>query len=298
MSLFAADSKVFTTIVKDDSKNKGKDHIGHEALQRDLKSIKKWADDWKMEFNVDKCKIMHLGRLNPKHTYTMGGGELTVTTEEKDLGVLVDDKLIFDKHIKEIVKKANRRIGLIKKGFDCLDKVMFMNLYPVLIRPLLEYCVQVWSPYLQRDIDILERAQRRATKIVPALRNLPYEERLRRLNLTTLEEERVRGDMIETFKLFTGKEDINPEKFFTKARVRGDQDLVHNMKLFKPRTNKEGRRNFITQRVIKGWNLLDKDVVEVEKSSTFKRKYDKWVAEERGVSEASPYIYYFKTFRQ
>ena len=77
---------------------------------------------------------------------------LTVTTEEKDLGVLVDDKLDFGKHIKEIVRKANQRIGLIRGGFDCLDKEMFMILFPVLIRPLLEYCVQIWSPHKQRDI--------------------------------------------------------------------------------------------------------------------------------------------------
>ena len=98
-----------------------------------------------MEFNVDKCKIMHLGKTNPKHTYTMGGTSLTVTTAEKDLGVLIDDKLNFRSHIKEIVSKANRVLGLIRIGFDCLDKEMFMNLYPVLVRPHLEYCVQVWS---------------------------------------------------------------------------------------------------------------------------------------------------------
>ena len=297
LSLFADDSKIFTSILKEGTRKTGNDTIGSEALQRDLASTKEWADTWKMEFNVDKCKIMHLGRLNPRHTYIMGGVDLTTTTEEKDLGVLIDDKLEFGKHISEIVKKANRRIGLIKKGFDCLDKEMFMYLYPVLIRPLLEYCVQVWSPHKKRDIDLLERVQRRATKIVPALRNLPYEERLRRLNLTTLEERRVRGDMIETYKLLTGKEDINPDKFFIKARVRGDSDLIHNKKLYKPGFNKDGRKYFLTQRVIEGWNLLGKEVVETEKTSGFKKKYDKWVADKRGVNEASPYIYYFRSFR-
>ena len=122
LSLFADDSKIFTTIAKGDNTNQVNSIPGCEALQRDLDITKKWADKWKMEFNVDKCKIMHLGKLNPRHTYTMEGVELMVTTEEKDLGVLVDEKLDFGKHIKEIVGKANRRIGLIKKGFDCLDK--------------------------------------------------------------------------------------------------------------------------------------------------------------------------------
>ena len=294
LSLFADDSKIFTTLMKDESQNDG--IIGCEALQRDLDNTKRWADKWKMEFNVDKCKIMHLGKLNPRHVYSMDGVELTVTTEEKDLGVLVDDKLDFGKHISEIVKKANRRIGLIKKGFDCLDKEMFMYLYPVLIRPLLEYCVQIWSPHKQGDIDLLERVQRRATKIVPALRNLSYAERLQRLNLTTLEERRIRGDMIETYKILTGKEDINPSKFFTMAQTRGDPNLRHNMRIYKPGPNKEIRKCFMAHRVIDRWNLLDKDVVEVDKTSTFKRRYDKWVAERRGASDASPYLYYFRAF--
>ena len=297
LNLFADDSKIFTTILKDGAEVTN-NNTGWAALQRDLDITKQWADKWKMEFNVDKCKIMHLGRLNPGHTYTMDGVELTVTTEEKDLGVLVDNKLDFGKHIKDIVKKANQRIGLIKRGFDCLDKEMFMNLYPVLIRPLLEYCVQVWSPHKQGDIDLIERVQRRATKIIPALKHLPYEERLRRLKLTTLEERRVRGDMIETYKLLTGKEDIKPDRFFTKAEVRGDPDLTHNMKIFKHRFEKDIRKYFMMNRVIEGWNLLDKEVVEVEKTSAFKKKYDKFVANKRGVNEASPYIYYFKSFRQ
>ena len=146
LSLFADDSKIFSRIVTD--KNRGRGNVGgREILQRDLDRIREWAVKWKMEFNVGKCKIIHLGRKNPKHTYTMGGVELEKSTEERDLGVLIDDRLEFDKHIKGIVNKANRMLGMIKIGFSCLDEEIFMNLYPVLVRPLLEYCVQVWSPY-------------------------------------------------------------------------------------------------------------------------------------------------------
>ena len=116
---------------------------GKEVLQRDLNNIKEWADKWKMEFNVDKCKVMHLGRLNQCHEYTMGGEDLKVTKEEKDLGVLVDNKLEFGNHIRAITNKANRMLGMIKIGFTCMDKEIFMHLYPVLVRPLLEYYVQV-----------------------------------------------------------------------------------------------------------------------------------------------------------
>ena len=167
-----------------------------------------------MEFNVEKCKIMHLGHNNPKNTYTMDGKELSETTKEKDLGILIDCKLDFGCHIKEIVGRANRMIGMIRASFACLNKKMFLNLYMALIRPLLEYCVQVWSPHLQKYIKLIEGVQRRATRLVPELRELPYEERLKKLKLTTLEERRVRGDMIETYKIITRKEKVNPEKFF------------------------------------------------------------------------------------
>ena len=135
----------------------------------------------------------------------MGGSELAETREERYLGVLIDDQLNFDKHIRGIVNKANRMLGMIKIGFACLDKEMFMNLYPVLVRPLIEYCVQVWSPHMQKHIDLLEGVQRRATKLVPELRNMTYEKRLEKLGLTSLEDRRIRGDMIETYKIMTEK---------------------------------------------------------------------------------------------
>ena len=160
ISLFADDSKIFTKITSERNNREANNTIENEVLQKDLNNVKDWAAKWKMEFNVDKCKIMHLRHSNPKHEYYMGGTTLEVTKEEKDLGVLVDDKLGFSKHIKGIVGKANRMLGLIRIGFACLNKMMFMNLYPVLIRPLLEYCVQVWSPSKQGDIDLLEGVQR------------------------------------------------------------------------------------------------------------------------------------------
>ena len=205
-----------------------------------------------MEFNVDKCKIMHLGKTNPKHAYTMGGGDLAITTEEKDLGVTIDDRLEFDIHIKNIVNKANRMLGLIRIGFTCLDREIFMNLYPVLVRPLLEYCVQVWSPYKQKYINILERVQERATRLVPGMKNKSYEERLRILKLTKLVERRFRGDMIETYKIINRKEDIDPDKLFTIRPMRGDPAIHRGSIIFKPRNvnNREPRKNSFIQRVV------------------------------------------------
>lgn len=277
VSLFADDSKLFTKIVSE--YNKGRDnHNGTEALQRDLNTVKEWACRWKLEFNVDKCKIMHLGKTNSKHTYTVGGTNLIVTTEERDLGLLIDDKLNFRSHIKGIVGKSNRVLGLIKIGFDCLDKEMFLNLYTLLVRPHLEYCVQ-------GDIKLVEGVQRRATKIVPELKHLSYEERLETLGLTTLRERRIRGDMIETYNIMTGKVNVNKEKFFQILPKRGDLNLRHDMKNFKKRFGPGVRGHFFSQCVIDNWNGRGKVVVEAKKTSTFKKSHNREDKERKRIKD-------------
>ena len=232
---------------------------------------------------MDKCKVMHLGRLNQCQDYTMGGENLKVTLEEKDLGVLIDNKLDFGNHIRAITNKANRMLGMIKIGFTCMDKEIFMNLYPVLVRPLLEYCVQVWSPHKQKHIDTIEKVQRRATKMVPALRNKPYEERLAALGLTKLVERRYRGDMIETYKIISGKENINREKFFQMATKRGNPDLLRGEIISKQRSKKNLRANTFSQRVVNSWNKLSKKEVQAKKTSGFKTHFDKNEVERRRV---------------
>ena len=100
-------------------------------------------------------------------------------------------------------------LGLIKISFECVDREMFLSLYTSLVRPLLEYCVHAWSPHLKKDINLLENVQRRATKMVRGLRNLEYDERLTILGIPRLEDRRVRGDMILTYRLLNGEESID-----------------------------------------------------------------------------------------
>ena len=290
LSLFADDSKIFARILAENRKRLTRIINGNEILQRDLNTVREWAIKWKMEFNVDKCKIMHLGKKNPKHTYNMGGSELAVTREERDLGVLIDDQLNFDKHIRGIVNKANRMLGMIKIGFACLDKEMFMNLYPVLVRPLIEYCVQVWSPHMQKHIDLLEGVQRRATKLVPELRNMTYEKRMEKLGLTSLEDRRIRGDMIETFKIMTGKIDVSRDLFFKMAPIRGNSEEARNLKIFKKRFNRNKRKYFFSQRVIEKWNQLSNEEVNAHKTSGIKANYDRKEAERKAASASHPYV--------
>ena len=193
LSLFADDSKLFSRIIVNGKNSSNGGTEGGGRLQGDLDRVVEWAKKWKMEFNVDKCKIMHLGYNNPRGEYSMGDRKLEVTEGERDLGVLIDRELEFGKHIKAIVGKANSILGLIRVSFACMNKTMFLNLYPALVRPLLEYCVQVWSPYKKKHIKLLEGVQRRATKLVPQISEMTYEDRLKALGLTKLVDRRVRG---------------------------------------------------------------------------------------------------------
>jgi hypothetical protein len=108
---------------------------------------------------------------------------LNSTVKERDLGVTITPDLKWDQHIKIITGKAYGLLNEIRRTFETLDEEMFLILYKSLVRPHLEYCIQAWSPHLVGDKARLEKVQRRATKLVPSLKHLPYEERLQRLNL-------------------------------------------------------------------------------------------------------------------
>ena len=117
--------------------------------------------------------------------------------------------LRWDKHISEMVSKANRVLGMLVKTFTCRDVELWKNLYVSLVRPHLEFASSVWNPFTKGNIEALERIQRRASKIPTEMRHLPYEERLKIWGLTTLEERRLRGDLIQMFKVLNGLEIIN-----------------------------------------------------------------------------------------
>jgi len=159
------------------------------------------------------------------------------------------------------------------------------------VRPLLEYCVQVWSPYKQKYIDLIERVQQRATKMVPGLRRMSYDDRLKELKLTRLVERRFRGDMIEAYKILTYKEDIDPEIFFQLRYERGDPELHSGLKIFKKRSKKAPRRNVFFQRVPNPWNILSRKETKSKKTSGLKARFDKMVIrrEIRGANADRPY---------
>ena len=129
---------------------------------------------------------------------------LETTVAEKDLGVLIDPLLDFDKHINNIVKKANSVSCMIIRGITHKIKDILIPLYKSLVRSILEYANPVWCPYLRKHIDLIEGVQRRFTKHIIGCSGLSYIDRLKVLGLPSLEFRRTRGDLIKVYKIMHG----------------------------------------------------------------------------------------------
>ena len=244
-------------------------------MQADLDFLQQWPETWLLRFNARKCKRMHMGGTNQGTYYNLRGEVIPHDTEEKDLGVITEDGK-SSRQCAAAASKAMTKLRIIKRTFKHFDVKCFTMLYRTYIRPLLEFSVQAWSPHLKKDIAVLEKVQRRATKLIPSIRHMSYPERLQATKLYSLEQRRVRGDIIETFKTLNGLEDIEKSKLFKTnphqiARGRG-----HSYKLYKQAICKRlnCRSSFFSIRVISEWNNLPARVVE--STNQFKGQLDKF----------------------
>ena len=182
---FADDTKLFT---------KTKEIGDGQNLQDDIDKLLKWSEKWQMLFNFGKCKCLHIGPGNTSMTYEMGGTILSITVKEKDLGVTMNANMKVSEQCRIAASMGNQVLGMIRRNITYKEKSLIVPLYKAIVRPHLEYCIHAWSPYLRKDIDMLEKIlERRATKLIPGLRDLSYEERLNECGLTTLETRRLRG---------------------------------------------------------------------------------------------------------
>src|SRR5271163_4269653 len=132
-----------------------------------------------MKFNIQKCSVMHCGKQDTMHQYTLYGIKLRIMDCEKDLGVLINSDMNFKDQAMVASKKANRVLGMIRRNFECINSDVSEILYGTLVRPNLEYAIQVWSPYQESSRNDIEKVQKRATKMLQGLKHKSYEERLR-----------------------------------------------------------------------------------------------------------------------
>jgi len=152
---------------------------GCAAIQRDLDRLESWVQRNLMRFNKGKYRVLHLGRNKPMHQYRLGVDLLESSSVERDLVVLVDNRLTTSQQCAVDAKKANGILGCIKSSVTSRSREALLPLYSAPVRPLLEHCVQFWAPQFKKDEELLERVQRRATRMIRELEHLSYEERLR-----------------------------------------------------------------------------------------------------------------------
>ncbi|GAB0181277.1 cAMP-dependent protein kinase inhibitor alpha [Grus japonensis] len=134
---------------------------GRDAIQRDLHRLERWANANRMKFSQAKCKVLHVGQGNPKHDYRLGEEWIESSPEEKDLGLLIDEKLNMSRQCALAAQKANRVLGCIQSSVTSRSREGIVPLYSALVRPHLQYCIQLWGPQYKRDMELLERVQRR-----------------------------------------------------------------------------------------------------------------------------------------
>ena len=274
--LFADDTKLYSTVAPD----------GSSHIQDDLDSLQEWSEDVQLLYNPSKCKVMHMGVNNPSTDYTMTSQDGTVhvlesINEQKDLGVMIDNKLSYKSHILSKVSKANQMTSIIRKSFTNLDHIIFPQLFKALIRPHVEYASCIWSPSVKYLSKKIEGVQRRASKLPAKLKDLPYEDRLHKLKLPSLKYRRRRIDLLQCYKILHNIDIIENEinclecgKSQMLELQNYNKTRGHQMKLTIQRSYLK-RHSFFSSRVATDWNGLPENVVLETSVNKFKSALSK-----------------------
>jgi len=245
----------------------------HDALQRDLDRICNWSLDWDLPLNPAKCHHLILGLDGPTRNLQAPTGVFPIgkVSSARDLGIVVTDDFKPSAQCDRAVARAKSALHRLRHVVASRDPAVFLPLYVAHVRTHLEYCVQVWCPYLKKDIEHVEQVQRFATRILNGMAGLSYEQRLERLGLSSLERRRLHSDLCEAYRTVRTP-DGNPDLFMrrTYTTLRG-----HEWSLYRERCRLKLRACFFTQRVIIAWNRLPQHVVAAATMATFQERLDR-----------------------
>ncbi|XP_055495534.1 uncharacterized protein LOC129699607 [Leucoraja erinacea] len=207
---------------------------GCERLQQDLDRLARWSEEKLMEFNTEKCEMLHFGTSNKGRTYTVNSRPLGSVVEQWDLGVQAHGSLKVESQVDNEDKNAFGTLAFISQSIEYRSWEVMLQLYKTSVRLHLEYCVQFWAPCYRKDIVKLERVQKRFMRMLPGLEGVIYRERLSRLRLYSLERRRLRGDLIEVYKIMRAIDLL----LIGESRARG-----HRFKVKGKRFNRNLRGN-------------------------------------------------------
>ena len=220
VKLFADDVKLYVKVV-----NAVDAAVLHEALA----ALVSWADEWQLSVSVNKCGVLCIGKDHIVEQFSINNTTLPIVTSYPDLGITITSDLSPSSHIDRIVLKAHQRANIIHRCFVSRNVDLLVRAFITYVRPLLEYNSVTWSPHLKYDIERIEKVQRRFTKRLHGFSVLSYNDRLKQLNMYSLEHRRLYFDLLWCYKLLFGLVRVNRDDFFT---LRSCSTRGHPYKIF------------------------------------------------------------------
>jgi hypothetical protein len=261
---YADDIRIFHSSQKDDTSLRELSI----KIQCDIDNVAKWALDSSMAFNTNKCFVVNFGRSSPGRDYKIGNKLIPNKSVFRDLGISVSSPLSFNKHVDFVVAKAYSRLGLINKVFLLKTKKTILRLFKAFVRPLLEFSSVIWNPYTARNINKIERVQKRLCRMIPDIRQMCYRKQLETLNIFSLETRRLRFQLISVFKIYKQTCNIRFSDFFSLVKCKRTRG--HSLALNTKHANTNYRLHFFTLSIIEIWNKLPQYVIDSPDLNTFK----------------------------
>ena len=243
------DTAVVTKMYADDVKLYTNVHCaaGGHQLQANLTKLFNWSTIWQLPISVKKCAVMAIGKNTSQLTtpsLTLGHSSIPAVESISDLGVTVHRSLTFASHICNVVRKASVRMNLMFKCFTTRHNHTLIRGYKVYVRPILEHCSIIWSPYRVKDIKAIETVQRKFTKRLNGLQYKSYADRLLATNLESLQERRIKSDLIFAYKILFGYVDIDSRELLVPC-LNSHNTRGHAFKLTVPPARVDARKFFL-----------------------------------------------------
>ena len=243
-------------------------------LEEALKIVESWCDIFKLKLNPSKSEHLSF-KTKHQHIFKIYSDDVKQVEDTKDLGIIINNKLKWELHIRKIKSKAISMSWMILRTFRCQSLKPYISAYKTFVRPLLEYNSPVWNSCNMSDLKSLEQVQKMFTRILLQRQNIRYDgyaERLKILNLENLELRRLHFDLIFTFKIINNLVDLSIDQFFIPVATTYNL-RQHKFALKLPNTPKTNIMiKSFKYRVIKCWNSLPENVVTADTLNIFKTR--------------------------